>query len=203
MYLSYITFVYNTTVHRTLGAMPYFLICGREAQNPIDLFVPKPPGDAILKLGENAEELNDRLYKIHRDAQITMGTEQGRQREYFNRKVYGEPFKQGDLVWLFEPHKAKCRKFYLPWHGPFEVLSRTSEVTDMTCKRGNKEKWQKIHFNHLKPYRGDSEVQHSGRPKNRPLPTHEEIPNEPETEEENEDRPFHVIKSATAESQAA
>ena len=82
------------------------MIFGREAQYPIDLFVPKPPGDPRLKLGEHTEELNERLYEIHRGAQMTMGTEQRRQREYFNRKVHGEPFKEGDLVWLFEPHKA-------------------------------------------------------------------------------------------------
>ena len=73
----------------------------------------------------------------------------------------------------------------------------------MICKRGNKEKWQRVHFNRLKPYRGDPEVRHSGRLKNRPPPIYEEIPNDVETEEEIEDRPFHVIESTTAESQAA
>ena len=151
-----------------------------------------------MKLGENAEELSERLYEIHRGAQMTMGSEQRRQREYFNGKVH-----EGDLVWLFEHHKAKSRKFYLPWHGPFEVLSRTSEVTYKICKRGNKEKWPKVHFNRLKPYRGDPEVRNSGRLKNQPHPIYEEIPNEVETEEEIEDRPFHVTESTTAESQAA
>ena len=203
VYLAYITFVYNTTVHRTIGATPYSMIFGREAQYPIDLFDPKPPGDPRLKLGENAEELNERLFENRREAQKTTGSEQRRQREYFNRKVHGEPFKEGDPVWLFEPHKLKSRKFYLPWHGPFEVVSRTGEVTYMICKRGNKEKWQKVHFNRLKPYRGDPEVRHSGRIKNRPPPIYEEIPNEIETEEEIEDRSFHVLKPTTAESQAA
>ena len=70
--LPYITFVYNTTVHRTIGATPYSMIFGREAQYPIDLFVPKPPGDPRLKLGENAEELNECLCEIQREAQMTM-----------------------------------------------------------------------------------------------------------------------------------
>ena len=117
--------------------------------------------------------------------------------------MHGEPFKEGDLVWLFERHKAKSRKVFLPWHGLFEVLSRTSEVTYMICKRGNKQKWQKVHFNRLKPYRGDPEVRHSIRLKTRPPPVYEEIPNEIKTEEENKDRPFHVIESTTAELQAA
>ena len=203
VYLLYITFVYITTVYRTIGATPYSMIFGREAQYPIDLFVPKPPGDLRLKLGENAEESNERLYEIHREAQITMRTKQRRQREYFTRKVHGKPLTEGDLVWLFEPHKAKSRKVYLPWHGPFEFLCRTSGVTYMICKRGKNEKWQSVHFNSSKPYRGDYEVLHSGTQKNRPPPTYEEIPNEIETEEENEDRPFHVFKPTTAESQAA
>ena len=73
----------------------------------------------------------------------------------------------------------------------------------MICKRGIKEKWQKVHFNHLKPYRGDTEVRHFGRLKHQPPPIYEEIPNDIETEEEIVDRPFHVIESTTAESQAA
>ena len=200
VYLPYNTFVYNTTVHRTIGATPYSMIFRREAQYPIDLFVPKPPGDPRLKLGENAEELNERLDETHREAQMTMGSEQRRQREYFNRKVHFEQFEEGDLLWLFEPHKAKSRKIYLPWHGPFEVLSRTSEVTYTICKRGNKEKRQKVHFNRLKPWRGGPDVRHSGRLKNRPPPIWEEVPNDVETEEETEDRPFHVFKPTTAES---
>ena len=94
-------------------------------------------------------------------------------------------------------------KFYLPWHGPFEVLMRTTDVTYMICKRGNKEKWQKVHFNRLKPFRADPEVRQSGRLKNRPPSVYEEIRNEIKTEEENEDSPFHVIESTTAEWQAA
>ena len=107
MCLPYITFVYNTTVHRTIGATPYSMIFGREAQYPIDLFIPKPLGDLKLKLGENAEKLNERLYETHREAQMTMGTEQRRQRENFDKKVHGHPLEEGDLVWLFQPHKAK------------------------------------------------------------------------------------------------
>ena len=131
-----------------------------------------------------------------------MGTEQRRQKEHLNRKLHGDLFKEGDLVWLFESHKAKSRKLFLPWLGPFEVLSRTSEVTYMVCKRGNKKKWQIVHFNRLKPYRGDPETRDSARHKNRPPPIYEEILIEIETEEENDDRPFHVFKPTTAESQA-
>ena len=83
---------------------------------------------------------------------MTMGTNKD-DRENILIKVHGEPFKEGDLVWLFDPHKAKSRMLYLPWYGLSEVLSRTREVTYVICKRGKKENWQKVHFNRLKPFR--------------------------------------------------
>ena len=46
-------------------------------------------------------------------------------------------------------------------------------------------------------------MRHSSRLKNRRPPIYEEIPKELEDEEENEECPFHVIESTTAESQAA
>ena len=41
-YLPYVTFFYNTTVHRTIGTTPYSMLFEKEAQYPIDLFYPKP-----------------------------------------------------------------------------------------------------------------------------------------------------------------
>ena len=109
-YLPYGTFVYNTTVHQTIGTTPYSMLFGKEAQYPIDLFYPKPPREPRLELGEDGLELNEKLYKVQNHLHATMGKEQRRQRDYFERKVHSNPFKPSDLVWLFEPHKAKSRK---------------------------------------------------------------------------------------------
>ena len=74
-YLPYVTFVYNTTVHRTIGTTPYSMLFGKEAQYPIELFYPKPPGDPRLVLGEDGLQLNEKLYEVHSHAQATMGKE--------------------------------------------------------------------------------------------------------------------------------
>ena len=136
MYLPYVTFVYNTTVHQTIGTTPFSMLYGKEAQYPFDLYYPKPPGDPRLELGQMGTELNEKLYEVHSHAQMTMGKEQRRQKEYYQRKIHGGPFNPGDLVWLFEPHRAKSRKLHLPWRGPYEVLKRTSEVKYQICKKG-------------------------------------------------------------------
>ena len=183
VYLPYITFVYNTTVHRTIGATPYSVVFGREAQYRIDLFVPKPPGDPRLQLREDAEELNERLYEIHREAQMN---------RLKKETLFGcsNPTRRS-------PESSICLgkvllKFLAEWVKSFTWFA-SEEI----------KKWQKVHFNRSKPYRGDPEVRQSARLENRPPPIYEQIPNEIETEEEIEDRPFQVFKSTTAESQAA
>ena len=154
-------------------------------------------------LGEDGLELNEKLYEVHSHTQATMGKEQRRQREYFNRKVHGDPFRPGDLVWLFEHHRAKSRKFYLPWQGPYEVLNRTSEVTYKICKRSRPERWTKVHFNRLKPYIGENEVRRSKINAARPIPLYEEIPSvSDESDKEMEDRPLHVFSGTSAETRA-
>ena len=65
VYLPHVTSVYNITVHRPIG-----VTFGREAQSSIDLFSLKPPGQPTLMLGENAEELNERLYENLRESNL-------------------------------------------------------------------------------------------------------------------------------------
>ena len=196
--------MYKKTVHRTTGTTPFSKLFGKEAQYPIDLYYPKPPGDPRLELSEPAAELNEKLYEVHGHAQMTKEKEQRRQKDYNHRKVHGEPFEPGDLVWLLEPQKSKSRKFYLPWHGPYEVLSRTSEVNYRICKKSAPEKWQKVHFNQLKPFVGDTPPRRSERQKKLVASNYEVLTNFLEdTESEIDGLLFNVFNPTTAESQAA
>ena len=42
-YLPYVTFVYNTTVHRTIGKTPHSMLLGKEAQYPNRLVLSQTP----------------------------------------------------------------------------------------------------------------------------------------------------------------
>ena len=106
--------MYNTTVRKILGKIPFLMLYGKEAQNPIDLNFPKPPNDPRLKLGEVSSHLSEKLYEVHSHAQMSMGKEQRRQKTFYKGQVRGKPYNLGDLVWLLEPHKVKQRKFNLP-----------------------------------------------------------------------------------------
>ena len=204
LYLPHGVFVYNTTVLRTKGTTPLSMLFGKEAQYPIDLYYPKPPGDPRLELSEPAAELNEKLCEVHEHAQMTFGKEQRRQKDYYHRKVHGEAFKPGALAWLLEPHKAKSRKFYLPWQGHYEVLNRTSEVNYRICKKSAPEERQKVLFNRLKPFVGDTPPRRSERRKKLVASDYEELPNiSEETESQIDGLPFNVFNLTNAESQAA
>ena len=115
------------------------------------------------------------MYQVNSHAQATMWKEQRIQRDYFNRKVHDDPFKPSDLVGLFEPHKAKSRKFYSPCQGPHEVLNWTSDVTYKICKRGRPARWTKVNFNRLKAYIGEPKVRRPKRNAPRPTPLYEKF----------------------------
>ena len=101
-------------------------------------------------------------------------------------------------MWLLEPHKAKSQKF-----GPYEVLSQTSEVDYQICKPGCPEKWQNIHFNRLKSYLGKSLPKQSERIARKTLLNYEEVDDESDSsDQETENKPYHVFRYTSAEIQA-
>ena len=153
----YLTFVYNTTVHKTTGATPFSLVYGAECQYPIDLFYPRQPGAESFDDGF-VDDLGQVFREAHQQARVTLGTNQRRVKDAYHKKVHGDPYREGMRVWLFCKHKAISKKFNLPWEGPYLVLERISDVTYKIAKEPVKEdRWQIVHYNRLKPYLAEAE----------------------------------------------
>ena len=77
------------------------------------------------------------------------------QKELYNQRVHGNPFKARDHVWVLLPQvpRGKSRKLYRPWSGPFVVVKKLSDVTYRVQEINNR-RWRMIvHFNRLKPYK--------------------------------------------------
>ena len=149
--LPYLSFIYNTTIHRTIQATPYSLVYGQECQYPIDLFYTKPHDEELT--GDSfAEDLSRLFSEAHASARESLGINQRRQKDQYHKKVYGKPYEKQDKVWVYSKHKAKSRKFILPWEGPYVVLERTSEVNYKVAKPSQMGKWRLLHYNMLKPY---------------------------------------------------
>ena len=80
-----------------------------------------------------------------------VGDKQERQKELYNRKIHGEPYKAGDMVWLLNPAvpKGKAKKFHNPWTGPYKVTDRLSAVTYKIQNTLN-HRFSVVHFDQLK-----------------------------------------------------
>ena len=161
--LPYLNFVYNTTVHRTTRATPFALVYGQECQYPIDLFYPRPH-DELMDRTEFVDDLDRKFHEAHSAARSHLGVNQERQKDRYHKRVYGRNYAEGEKVWLMSLHKAKSRKFYLPWDGPWEILEQTSEVNYKIAKKGKEDKWKIVHFNMLKPFVSEPADERPSRP---------------------------------------
>ena len=53
-----------------------------------------------------------------------------RQKDIYDKHVHGDPYQEGDIVWLLDPVVAEgqSKKFHHPWKGPFRVLKKIETV---------------------------------------------------------------------------
>ena len=91
-------------------------------------------------------------------ARETIGYRQGRQKDLYQKNVFGEELKPGEKVWLFASQKEKSRKFFLPLIVPYNIIKRTSDVDYKISKDTNSKKWQIVHYNRLKPVKEEDEL---------------------------------------------
>ena len=152
--LSKVCMAYNTSIQSTTGYTPFFLMFGREARLPLAIVhepPPSPHGAIPQQYGNYVQSLQDTFNTAFEVVRSNMSTRQGRQKEFYNCKVHGDPFKPGDLVWLFNEALAKgeSRKLRRPWRGPYRVITQLSDVTYRIQHTGNN-KSTVVHFDRLK-----------------------------------------------------
>ena len=77
------------------------------------------------------------------------------------------------------------------------------ETWKQMCEEFGPETWQNIHFNRLKPYLGEFLPKRSERVATKTLPSYEEVADESDSsDQETENRPYHVFRPTSAEIQA-
>ena len=86
-----------------------------------------------------------------------IGTHQERQAESYNKRVHGNPYDQGRLVWLYNPvvPKGRAKKFHKPWTGPYKVLNKLSDSTYRIKHTCRPFRTKVVHFDCLKPCHND------------------------------------------------
>ena len=173
-YLEATLFAINTSVSRTTGFTPFFLVHGREAKRVIDKRLPswenfdwkyphwKAYAEAVqsklTSAHDTATSLTDKAESLYNQPAVVFRT--GATFGIAGRRLRGrhitKVFKEGDSVLIYIPisvtssTKLQIKKLNKFWKGPYQVLAKVNDVTYLIDKGGGKT--QSFHISRLKPY---------------------------------------------------
>ena len=142
---------YNTSVHPTTGKTPFLLMFGRQVRMPVDVmygtFTPQPS-----TVPQYVADLRSNLEAAYQRVRDRMGRKLDRQKEVYDRKAHGEPFEQGDLVWLHTSAvpRGRSKKLHCPWSGPFSIVRRLSDAVYRIQHTKARRQRRVVHFDRLK-----------------------------------------------------
>ena len=127
-HLPYVMLAYRSSVQESTKFTPNRLMLGREVSLPIDLMVPKLPGDedqCSVLYAEWVKNATNEAFQLVRD---NLKLSAQRQKKYYDRNSGPQIFKEGEWVWYYYPPKAK-EKLGQPWQGPYLIKKQLSDVT--------------------------------------------------------------------------
>ena len=151
-WLPYVMMAYRSSTHVTTKYSPSEMMLGRNTRLPIDVLLPRPP-DADDEGKTYADQLRDKMEKIHDLARHNVKAASDRQKANYDKRAIIRPHKAGDMVWL-QNHATKkglSPKLRQHWIGPYKILNKLSDVT-YRIKKEPIGKPKVVHHNRLKPY---------------------------------------------------
>lgn len=136
-WISYATFVFNTTPHTATGFTPHELMFGRKPNIPGVL--QKEPPDVQYSYDNYVKELKSRLQSSYELAKGNLIAKKERSKEYHDKNINVPLFAVGDKVLLHDEKVRRGRSLKLspPWIGPYEVTD--VDDVNITLKLPKKE----------------------------------------------------------------
>ncbi|GBM70874.1 hypothetical protein AVEN_150943-1 [Araneus ventricosus] len=100
------------------------------------------------------KNLEARLESVHAFARERIKLASERMKTRYDSRATDHHFKEGDLVWMYNPKRRRCLspKLQQNWEGPYTVVKK---LNDVVCRvqRSPSAKPKVIHINRLAPYR--------------------------------------------------
>ena len=127
--LKKVCMVYKTSVHSSTGYTLYYLLFGHEARLPLDLmYGTRKPQPQLVQ--DYAAHMRQCISDAHYAVREQLNQAHARQKELYDSKIHGQPYKKGDLVWLYNPAMppGQSAKLHHPWTGPYKILDNISDA---------------------------------------------------------------------------
>jgi hypothetical protein len=150
-YLPFVTMAYRATPHATTELSPNFMMFGRELSMPIDVMYPLPPDTEPVSAAEFAQKMQKKLQYAYELTRRHIKKSAERQKRLYDRKVFGDSYKAGDLVWLVNKQRKKgvSPKLQPNWRGPFIIITMHNDV--LAEVKLSAKKQTTVHTDLLKP----------------------------------------------------
>ena len=125
---------------------------GRQARIPADVMygTPTSTNHSVNEYAATLRKQMDKAFGLARQHSLS---KQLRQKELYDLKVHGKPFKKGDYVWLNTPmgRQGPSKKLYHPWAGPYRVVKKLSDTNyRIEQVQGRRRHRKVVHFDRLK-----------------------------------------------------
>jgi predicted aspartyl protease len=155
VYLSHVTFAYNTSNQESTGDSPYFLMYGREPILPLDNQLHSTDSSEMFS---SVSEYRTKLISVLEEARrlAIEHTQKAHmlQKDRYDSQHINTQFIAGERVWLFTPNKKKglSPKLMSRWSGPYRITRKIGDLNYMLTDDKNKKMKQFVHVNRLKEY---------------------------------------------------
>jgi len=139
-FLPLILLSYRAAVHSALKYSPAELMYGRRLVLPADLYTcpPEPPAESELR-GLPAD-LRDVLRDLHHEAAQNLTSASHAMKMRYDGKARITPFRQGDMVWFYNPQRKKGinPKLQRPWECDWQITKVINDITVRIEREGKR-----------------------------------------------------------------
>lgn len=128
LFIPYVLFAYNTTVHKSTRATPFSLVYGREARRPADWLTDRPFAERFRGVDDYRRVLVEGLELGREVARNLASKEQQKQKLAYDSRHASLSLKVGEWVWkklhpltVTTSSGRRAAKFMGKWDGPFKI----------------------------------------------------------------------------------